>query len=93
MFPGIAAAVVRELGELAGACGKGAGETALLAGQGIVWAWYLAVARALRSNDDVYLVALWQCGRTVTVQLRFEPDPACLMARAAGRAPLSPLCH
>ena len=82
VFPGIMCAFVRELGEIEGACGKGAGEVALLAGQGLIWAWYLAVGCALRSRDDAYLTALWQCGRSVTIQLRQEPDAACLMSRA-----------
>ena len=82
VFPGIIGAFVKELGELAASCGKGPNEVPVLAGQGLLWAWYIAVGDALRAGDNEYLTALWQCGRSVTIHLRHEPDQACVMARA-----------
>ena len=71
-----------EVGLVVASCGRGPGELGLLAGHGILWAWYSAVGDALRTKDDEYLAALWQAGRTVTTLLRHEPDLACLMSRS-----------
>ena len=42
----------------------------LLGGQAIVFAWYLAAARAMVASDDTLLRELWQAALTCTIQLK-----------------------
>ena len=42
----------------------------LLGGQAIVFAWYLAAARAMIASDDTLLKALWQGALTCTIQVK-----------------------
>ena len=41
----------------------------LLGGQAIVFAWYVAAARAMVASDDALLRELWQAALTCTIQL------------------------
>ena len=42
----------------------------LLAGQTYLWAWYLAVFRALDEENWQHLALLWQAGLTVTLSVK-----------------------
>ena len=42
----------------------------LLGGQAIVFAWYVAAARAMLASDDALLRELWQAALTCTIQLQ-----------------------
>ena len=42
----------------------------LLGGQAIVFAWYVAAARAMVASDDALLRELWQAALTCTIQLK-----------------------
>ncbi|CAE7443871.1 MPK1 [Symbiodinium sp. CCMP2592] len=42
----------------------------LASGVFVLWAWYLAVFKALVSQDKAALELLWECGCTVTIQVR-----------------------
>ena len=42
----------------------------LLGGQPIVFAWYVAAARALIASDDALLVQLWQAALTCTIRVQ-----------------------
>ena len=47
----------------------------LLGGQPIVFAWYVAAARALMASDDALLVQLWQAALTCTVRVQVAMSP------------------
>ena len=82
VFPVILHAYVTEIGQLEFAAGAGETAFALLAGQGLVMAWYVAACDALLQADDRQLAALWQCALTVTLQLRLVCGQKNIMAQS-----------
>lgn len=46
----------------------------LIGGHAMVWAWYYAVARAVKSSNNVLIGLLWQCALTCTIRVRVETD-------------------
>ena len=46
----------------------------LIGGHAMVWAWYYAVARAVKSSNKVLIDLLWQCALTCTIRVRVETD-------------------
>jgi len=46
----------------------------LIGGHAMVWAWYYAVARAVKSENKVLVGLLWQCSLTCTIRVRVETD-------------------
>ena len=54
----------------------------LLAGQPMLFAWYLAAARALQRSDDALLTVLWQAALTCTVRVEATDSVAKLAVSA-----------
>ena len=54
----------------------------LLGGQAIVFAWYVAAARAMIASDDAMLRELWQAALTCTIQLRYTTSVSQLAVSA-----------
>ena len=54
----------------------------LLGGQAIVFAWYLAAARAMVTSDDTMLRELWQAALTCTIQLKITTSASKLALSA-----------
>ena len=82
VLPIILHAYVHEIGHLEFAAGAGDTAFPLLAGQGLVMAWYVAACEALLQGDDRQLAALWQCALTVTLQLRLVHGMKDIMAQS-----------
>jgi len=88
VFPTILEGYIRDMGELGAIAGQGPGEIPLLAGQGLVQAWWLAIGEALQAGEAARVASLWQCGRSVTALVRCVAGLPELMAlsSAAGES-------
>ena len=92
VFPETLHAYITDMGQLECAAAAGESQFPLLAGQGLVMAWWVAMFEALHVGADQQVAALWQCALTTTIQLHLESDVVKLMKASSQLSESLKLC-